>query len=403
MEPNSRDKAASIEEAVVAGFDLPGRPLKVALASMAPFVGGAEVAAERLAVGLQQAGHDVVVLLGQAGAVLERMQASGLRCIVTPMCFTDRWHWLRYVRARHQLRRLLRQERPDVVHSNDLTTHQLVSDAARGLGVPRLCHQRYGYEPAFVAWLSKFGAEHYLYVSQALMDAMTAASPQLAAASRAVVYDGLPLEPAPNREDCLQARQALGLPTDKVIVIFAGQIIERKGVQDLLHAWARLPPELQAAAELIIVGDDLDGRGAYRLRMEQLAGELRVPARFVGFQKNVGVWLKAADIATVPSHVEPLGNATLEAMAAALPVIGGKVGGIPEMVVHEETGLLVPPRDPERLAQALTRVLLNAEERRRFGRQGRQRCEERFSLPAHVQAVLHEYRRVLAGQPLPAV
>ena len=79
--------------------------------------------------------------------------------------------------------------------------------------------------------------------------------------------------------------------------------------------------------------------------MQGLAAVLGCPARFVGFRKDVPDWLTAADLAVVPSHVEPLGNATLEAMACGLPVVGSEVGGIPEMVVHEETGLLVPPRD----------------------------------------------------------
>src|SRR5262249_28983088 len=118
----------------------PARYLKVCLASMAPFVGGAEVAAERLGLGLRAAGHDVFLLLGRSGAVPDRLQAAGLRCVVSPMYLTDKWTWPRYWLARQALARVLRQELPDVVHSNDLPTHQIVSDAARGLRAPRICH-----------------------------------------------------------------------------------------------------------------------------------------------------------------------------------------------------------------------------------------------------------------------
>src|SRR5207249_4811574 len=104
-----------------------------------------------------------------------------------------------------------------------------------------------------------------------------------------------------------------------------------------------------------------------------------------------------SDVAVVPSHVEPLGNATLEAMSYALPVIGGDVGGIPEMVLDGETGLLVPPRSPERLAEALARLIREPETRRQFGAQGRHRCEELFSLRAHARNVLHEYRHSLVS------
>ena len=106
--------------------------LKVCIASMAPFVGGAEVAAERLALGLKELGHEVLLVAGTQGAVRERWEKMGLRSLYSPMCFTDKWHWWRYFKSRNGLRRLLSQERPDVIHSNDLPTHQIVADAARG-------------------------------------------------------------------------------------------------------------------------------------------------------------------------------------------------------------------------------------------------------------------------------
>ena len=97
-----------------------------------------------------------------------------------------------------------------------------------------------------------------------------------------------------------------------------------------------------------MIGDDLDGQGKYRLEMQQLAEKLGCPARFVGFQRNIPQWLMASDVAVVPSHAEPLGNATLEAMSYALPMIGCEVGGIPEMVLAGETGI---PRSASRSSQ----------------------------------------------------
>jgi glycosyltransferase involved in cell wall biosynthesis len=380
-----------------------GRSLKVCLATMAPFIGGAEVAVERLALGLQQAGHEVFLLVGTDGPALKRLQLAGLRCIHAPMYYTDKWRWLRYVRARNALRGHLRREQPDVLHSNDLTTHQIMSDAARGLRIPRICHHRFCYASAFTEWLNKFGAEHHLFVSRALMKDHGSYGSHWESYSRAVVYDGLPLPPPPTAQSRREARQRLGLPAHRVVVTFAGQIIERKGVADLLHAWARLADEVRQRSELVIVGDDLDGQGKYRVAMEALAAQLACPARFVGFQKNVAEWLLASDVATVPSHVEPLGNATLEAMAFALPVIGGDVGGIPEMIVHGQTGLLAAPRAPEHLAACLDRLLRDQDVRVRYGNEGRRRCQEVFSLEAHVTAVLAEYRKVIERHQLARV
>lgn len=377
--------------------------LKVCLVSWAPFYAGAEVAAERLALGLQEAGHDVLVVLGTNGETWRRMQAIGLRCEYVPMALTDKWHWWRYAESRRQLTAILRREQPDVVHSNDLPTSQMTSQAAGRLGIPRVCHHRFPFGKTAVDWLNKFGAQRHVFVSAALKNEMCADSARLAAAPCEVVHDGLPLEAAPDAAARRAARKQLDLPSDKTLVLFAGQVIERKGVADLLRAWQQLPQSVRDRAELIIVGDDLQNGGAYRLEMQGLAAQLNSPAKFVGFQSNVGQWLTAADVAVVPSHVEPLGNATLEAMAHALPVIGSDVGGIPEMIVHGETGLLVSPRDPESLAGALERLISSPEERRRLGEAGRRRCEMHFSIEAHVEKMLEQYRLAVAALESPAI
>lgn len=370
--------------------------LRIGIVSWAPFLAGAEIAAERLAVGLQQAGHEVFVVLGHNGTLMDRMRAAGLRCLHLPIYFTDKWRWLRYRKARNALHHLLKQEQPDIVHSNDLPTHQMVSDALRGTGIPEVCHHRWIFGEQAIDWLNKYGAASHLFVSRFLMEELSGHSPRLRASSRSVVYDGLPLPPPPSDTERQRARRELGLPANRVVVTFAGQIIERKGVADLLRAWPLLDPTLRHQAELFIIGDDLEGKGSYRIAMEKLSADLGGNPRFVGFQKNVGEWLLASDVAVVPSHAEPLGNATLEAMSYALPVLGSAVGGIPEMVVHEQTGLLVPPRSPADLAAALSRLLVDAELRRRLGQQGRRRCEEIFSLDAHVDSVLKEYDVVLS-------
>jgi glycosyltransferase involved in cell wall biosynthesis len=158
-----------------------------------------------------------------------------------------------------------------------------------------------------------------------------------------------------------------------------------------------LAAEPACRAELIIVGDDLEGQGQYRREMERLAAELQCGAKFKGFQRNVPEWLTAADLCVVPSHAEPLGNATLEAMAHARPVVGCRVGGIPEMVADGVTGILVPPHDPRNLAAAIDRLLGDVPLRERLGAAGRRRCEEQFSLQAHVDAVVDQYRTLLAS------
>ena len=109
--------------------------------------------------------------------------------------------------------------------------------------------------------------------------------------------------------------------------------------------------------------------------------------------------IPAFDIVAVPSHVEPLGNATLEAMAAGRPVVGSRVGGIPEMVVDGETGRLVPPRNPAALADALQSLIDTRDSCNAYGKAGRARAESHFSLSAHTERLQRIYDAVLAGEP----
>lgn len=360
--------------------------LRICLVARSPFLGGAEVACERLAVGLQQAGHTVVLLTGCDNDVAARYRAAGIDCRVFDTPLRDKWKLPRYLLARHRLRKFFRAWRPDIIHSNDLPTHQVVSSAAKGLRIPRICHHRFLYDGPAIDWMNRSGAECHVFVSKYLQDTLRAASPRLAAEPACVLYDGLPLPELPTEDERRAARTRLGLPQNKTIVLYAGQIVERKGVSDLLHAWAQLAPDVAAGAELVVVGDDIQNGGAYRVEMEQLAAQLGITPRFVGFRKDVPDWLTAAHIATVPSRVEPLGNATLEAMAYGLPVIGGDTGGIPEMVLHEQSGLLVPPAAPANLATALVRLIGGQGERERLGRESRLRCQTEFSLQSHIRS-----------------
>ncbi len=373
----------------------PDRALRLCLVSRAPFFGGAEQAGLRLASGLVQAGHMVRLILGHENIVARKMRDAGLDVTVTPLPQTDKQHWWSYRWARGRLRQLLRDFQPDIVHANDLPTHQIASDAARGLGAGRVCHQRFLYSGQAIDWLNKHGADLHLFISPAFADEMCRRSPKLAGQPRALVPDGLPMPPRPRSPDRFAARRELDLPLDRALVTFTGQVIERKGIADLLTAWKVLPRQQRHTAQLLIVGDDLAGHGQYRRTMERLAESMGVGAIFAGFRTDVERWLIASNIVALPSHDEPLGLTIMEAMAYGRACVGSDTGGIPSMITHEKTGLLVRPRDPQDLSEAIGRLLFDHHLRRRLGREARRRCAEQFSIEAHVTHVLGQYARLL--------
>ena len=127
-----------------------------------------------------------------------------------------------------------------------------------------------------------------------------------------------------------------------------------------------------------------------------------------GFRADVLSLLKAFDLFVMSSVTEGLGTSLLDAMAAARPIVATRAGGMPEVVVDGETGVLVPIRDPEQLAGAIVRLLKDPALRSRFGQAGLARVREEFSLARMVDATVAVYEQALrrpreAGTPPPGI
>jgi glycosyltransferase involved in cell wall biosynthesis len=176
---------------------------------------------------------------------------------------------------------------------------------------------------------------------------------------------------------------------------FTGRFTREKAVDVLLAAVARLP-----GVGVVLVGD-----GELLLAARRFAGELGLLDRvvFTGFRDDVPRILPTFDVLALPSTREGFGLSIVEAMLAGVPVVSTTVGGIPEVVIDGETGLLVAPRDAEALARALARLLSDAALAQRLREAGRCRARQRFSAEAMAAAFLELYGRVMArGWPTPS-
>ncbi len=157
-------------------------------------------------------------------------------------------------------------------------------------------------------------------------------------------------------------------------ILFVGRLYpEQKGLGPLLEAFALVAPEKRA--ELRLVGEDWGGADLVRRLAAARGVAERVVLRGPLSRAALLEEYAAADLLVLPSLFEPFGIVLLEAMAAGLPVVASRVGGVPEVVEEDRTALLVPPGDPLALARALERVLDEAELARDLGRRGRLRVE----------------------------
>jgi glycosyltransferase involved in cell wall biosynthesis len=206
-----------------------------------------------------------------------------------------------------------------------------------------------------------------------------------------VIPSGIDLAPFDEPFDRAAVRKKLGIAETDVLALQVAALAPHKSQKTLLQAMAVMRPRHPNLRVWIA------GEGPLRdaLLREHASLGLGESVRFLGFREDVTDLLRAADLFVISSHLEGLGTSILDAMAAGLPVVATRVGGIPEAVTDGETGILVPPFVPPTLAQALSELAGDPERRARLGEAGRQRA--RLFSADRTEALTRElYEEVLA-------
>lgn len=201
--------------------------------------------------------------------------------------------------------------------------------------------------------------------------------------------------PAPAAERTM-IRRALGL-ADGPLVVYTGRLAPEKGVDLLLEAWPAVQARFPAARLAIL------GAGPEEARLRELARARGVAPSvdFLGGLPDVAPHLRAADVAVLPSRIEGMPVALLEAMSCGLPVVATRVGGSAEVLEDEVAGRLVTPEDPAALAAGLAEALLDAGAAARRGAAARARVLDRYGMDLVVDRTLELYRSVVASRAAP--
>lgn len=187
------------------------------------------------------------------------------------------------------------------------------------------------------------------------------------------------------------------------LLLFVGRVIDEKGPEDLIRAVAHLRPRVPEVTALIV------GDGQDRPHLQELVAELGLAdcIRFLGWVQpaEVGTWLAAADCFVGPSRrapngwVEAQGVTLSEAMIAGTPVIATRLGGVPDTVIHEETGLLVDECAPDQIAAAVLRVVADPDLARGLTERGRRHAATRFSRRASAAAFSELFSQLVPRRP----
>lgn len=281
-----------------------------------------------------------------------------------------------------RLAKLFRTLRIQIVHTHGTNPFFYGTIAALLGGRPALVqtdHARGIFPVARREMLSEkvlsWFADRIVAVSQGVKDDLLRYE-HIAPSKIQVIYNGIDEERCRSGTDPASKRAELGLPPDAVVVGVGVRLAEQKGISYLIQAFAQMAPQ-HPRLRLLVVGD-----GPLRPRLQKLAEDLGVQDRvlFTGFRSDMGELLQTVDIYALPSLWEGHPLVLLEAMAAGTPVVATDIPGSREVIVPGQTGLLVPPRDPHRLAQALLLLASDAPLRKRMGEEGRRVFLERFTV-----------------------
>jgi glycosyltransferase involved in cell wall biosynthesis len=289
------------------------------------------------------------------------------------------------------LARVLRRLRVDVVNTHSGRDTLLAGIAARLIpNRPRIVRTRHLILPITSKATYSVLPDHVVCVSHAVQEYLASAGvPADMLSTVPTGVDTARFDPAATEATL---RTELGIAADVPLIGTVAILRMKKGYQDLIAA---IPRVLATVPDAHFV---FAGNGPQRENIERALTEANVNDRvhLLGLRSDIPQVLKSLDVFVLPTHQEALGTSYIEAQAMGVPVIGTRVGGVPDTMIEGETGLLVPPHDPPALADAIIALAGDRELRQRMSAAGRRWVLEEYTVERMAERMHALYERVLA-------
>ena len=326
-----------------------------------------------LARAQRDAGHEPLVVAPPDSPLLRRARGAGLA--VSAVGAAGDWD----LRAVRRMRQRIKTWRADLVHAHDARAHAIGLAALVGRRrIPLVVTRRVAFVPR---GRIKYGARvaRFIAISKAVRNALIEGG--VDAERIEVVHSGVPTPVIGRPRDW---RSECGWPDDSVVCGVVGAMTVEKGIGLLDEIARQMPDAARSATRLVLLGGASAG-------MTTIGGIAAIRA---GFVDEVHPAMAGLDILWHPATAEGLGTAVIDAMALRVPPVAFRVGGLPELIVDHECGLLVPPGDTKAFAAAAALLVRDGDMRRRLGAAGPVRAE-RFSVAQMAEGTFRVYEHVL--------
>jgi glycosyltransferase involved in cell wall biosynthesis len=410
-------------------------PLRVLHVITRMVKGGAQENTLATAAGIHGAGWESSLITGPAvgpeGTLEPECLAAGVRTIHLPELVRELSPRQDQAAVR-KLVALLRKERPHLVHTHTSKAGILGRLAARHARVPVILHTPHGH--VFHSYESRLKTRLFIHAERfcapmadrliALTETEMEEHLELGIGRPEqwrVIHSGIDFAPFDAaRELRASARASFGIPREATVLATVARLVPIKGHTYLIDAFARLGKEFPNL-HLLLAGDgplreallrQARERGLHILAHGAVNEPVPPPSRahplsaqhptvhFLGLRRDVPQILAAADLFVLPSLNEGMGRVLVEAMAMELPCVASRVSGIPDVVDHDMTGLLVPSENPEALAKAIRCLLQDPGQAAAMGRRGREKVLPTFGVQRMLEQLERLYREVLLAKGL---
>lgn len=330
--------------------------------------------------GLVRDGYETELICGQAGPLVEEARGMGVPVQILPN-LVRQIHPLRDSWALLQLYRLFRQRQYTLVHTHSTKAGLLGRLAAHWAGVPVIIHTFHGVllemdgslaSRLYIAVERLVGRITHCFICVGEIVRQEILTWQLAPDDRFVtIYSGIEFSTYVPKRTVVETKRELGIEEAWPIVGSIGHLVEAKAQHYLIEATARLR-ERYPGMKLLIVGE-----GHRRAVLEQQIQNLGLSqtVSLLGERDDIADLLDVFDLYAMSSQREGIGRALTEAMYWGLPIVTSAVNGIKEVILHEQTGLLVPPHDSKALAAAIGRLAADGELAKRLGAHARTKAQ----------------------------
>lgn len=353
---------------------------------------------------LREAGMSVALACGEEAETRRLCDELDIR--YTPVPIRQHISPLADIHAVLGLWRILRRERPRLVHAHMSKAGLVGLIAARLAGVPVRIYHNHGLAMLgsrgprkwmlwAVEWLNNRLATHVLFCGESTRKAALRCG--VARHDRAMVLgegtiSGIAVEkfsPARRAELRETQRRHWRIADDQVVVGFVGRIVPHKGIATLLDAWRSLPDDVRKTAKLVLIGGL--GDDALIARVGEAERD-NIGLRYIGWTDDMVASYAAFDLLVLPSWYEGLPYSALEAQSMELPVVCTDATGNVDAVIHGETGIHVPVGDVEALARAIAQLVRSPQRREELGRRARARVVRSFRQEDVVERMVEFYR-----------